>query len=400
MMDLWHSLSGMVQLQLTSADPAGTLTALNSANIPIYGVEPGDDAMSVRFKIHRQDGRMLRKIVDKRGDSVCQRGGTGLYWPMIGMLRRPVLLLGIVMILFLTLYLPTRVFFFEIDGNVSVPTRLILEKAEECGIYFGASRREVRSEKVKNALLAAIPELQWAGVNTVGCVATITVRERTAEEKTLPVSGVSSIVALRDGVITVCTVTKGSAACQVGQSVTAGQVLISGYTDCGSTLRAEEAQGEVFGETERSLEAICPSEWSSKTSCGQEILKYALIFGKKRINFYKGSGILDTTCDKMYVENYLTLPGGFQLPIGIATEVWQFRGTEAAELEESSAEDCLESFAEEYLSGQMIAGQIRNASEMINLDWGVYKLTGFYTCEEMIGISRKEETIKPNGEHD
>jgi len=398
--DIWNSLGGMVQLQLTSADPAGTLTALNLAGIPLYGVEPGDDSLSVCFQIRRQDGRKLRRIADKRGDTVSQRSGIGLYWPIVGMLRRPVLLAGIVLILFLTLYLPTRVFFFEIDGNVTVPTKLILEKAEVCGIYFGASRKDVRSEKVKNELLAAIPELQWAGVNTTGCVATITVRERTAEETTQPASGVSSIVAIRDGVITKCTVTKGSAACQVGQSVTAGQVVISGYTDCGSSIRAEVAEGEVYGETERSLTAMIPEKWAEKGSITQELVKYSLIIGKKRINFYKGSGILDTTCDKMYVENYLTLPGGFQLPLAIVTEVWLVRETEETELEESSAGDWLASFAGEYLSRQMIAGQIRNVSESVTLDQGVYKLTGMYTCEEIIGISRKEETIKPNGEHD
>lgn len=36
---------------------------------------------------------------------------------------------------------------------------------------------------MKNALLSAIPELQWAGVNTYGCRAVISVRERTLPER-------------------------------------------------------------------------------------------------------------------------------------------------------------------------------------------------------------------------
>ena len=38
----------------------------------------------------------------------------------------------------------------------------------------------IRSEKVKNSLLQRIPQLQWAGINTDGCVAVISVREKTA----------------------------------------------------------------------------------------------------------------------------------------------------------------------------------------------------------------------------
>lgn len=400
MMDLWHSIGGMVEVQLTSADPAGTMTALNGAGIPLYGVEKGEDDLTVRFLIKRQDGYKLRKLIDKRGETLGSISSKGLYWSAVGLLRRPVLLIGMVIILLLSIYLPTRVFFFQIEGNVNIPTKLILEKCFACGIQFGASRREVRSEKVKNALLSAIPELQWAGVNTAGCVATVTVRERSAEEKKDSSTGVSSIVALRDGVVTECTVTKGSAACQVGQAVTAGQVLVSGYTDCGSTIRAEHAEGEVFGETERTLTALYPSDWDTKTTKTKEIVKYALIIGKKRINLYKGSGILDTSCDKMYLENYLTLPGGFQLPIAIVTEVWQEWETEEPAIAESSAEEWLTSFARSYLSDHMIAGQVMTATESVSFDSGVYMLTGKYACTEMIGISRSEEILKPNGEHD
>ena len=92
------------------------------------------------------------------------------------MLFRPVLLAGLGILFLLAMYLPSRVLFIRVEGNMQIPDRQILAAAEECGIRFGASRREVRSEKVKNALLSSVPQLQWAGVNTAGCVATISVR--------------------------------------------------------------------------------------------------------------------------------------------------------------------------------------------------------------------------------
>ena len=399
-MDFWHSLEGFIHADVTGADIGGTLTALNQAGIALYAVEQGSDDMTVRFQIRRKDGYKLRKILDKRGDMLNHEKVRGLYWSMIEVLRRPLLLAGVGLLLLLTMYLPTRVFFLQVEGNSSIPTNLILEKCAECGISFGADRRQVRSEKMKNALLAAIPELQWVGINTSGCVATITIRERSMEEKTETATGISSIVAIRDALITECTVTQGSPSCRVGQTVTEGQVLISGYTDCGSTIRAEAAKGEVYGETERNLTVLYPSEWTFQQDELERIVKYSLIIGKKRINFYKGSGILDTSCVKMYSENYISLPGGFRLPVAIVTEVWLRQQTEVASVDDSSAGEALSAFARSYLSRQMIAGHVKDAAEEITMQPGVYILDGKYACTELIGVSRSEEILKPNGEHD
>ena len=93
------------------------------------------------------------------------------------------------------------------EGNQNVPENLILELASQCGLSFGTERRQVRSEQVKNALLGAVPELEWVGINTAGCVATISVRERQKGENIGQAGGVSSIVASCDGMITGIVVT-------------------------------------------------------------------------------------------------------------------------------------------------------------------------------------------------
>ena len=96
------------------------------------------------------------------------------------------------------------------------------------------------------------------GVNTSGCVATVSVRERTDPEVTEQDSAVSNIVASRDGFIVSATVTRGNFLCRVGQSVKAGQVLISGYTDCGICIQATRAEGEIYAQTSRDFAAVTP----------------------------------------------------------------------------------------------------------------------------------------------
>lgn len=397
-MDLWKSLSGMIEVELTSAEPETALGAINARGIEIFRVEQKGE-LTLRFRIRRRDYTVLEALCEKRGETLNVLRKSGLYWAGRQLLNRPILLLGMAFFLSLVLFLPSRVFFVQVEGNVTVPTRRILAAAEENGICFGASRRQVRSEKVKNALLSAVPELQWAGVNTTGCVATISVRERTDAEIGETEWEVTSIVASRDGYILSGTVTRGNALFQVGQTVKEGQMLISGYTDCGICIRATRAEGEIMAQTNRSLKAVTPSQWLLRGEETGVHRKYSLLLGKKRINLWKDSGILDTTCGRMYMEYCVTLPGGFQLPLALCVEEYTSYETAVSELPQPDAEEALTEFADSYLLQQMVAGEIQSRLQRVSLADGVYRLEGSYVCVEMIGRVQREQIGDTNGKN-
>lgn len=396
-MNFWNSVNGRVTLSLTAADTAEALETVRRAGITMFDVQSGADEFEIRFIIRRQDLKTVEALAQRKGYKLTQQKRTGLYWLGKELLHRPVLSIGCMLLLALTVWLPTRVLFIRVEGNTTIPTGLILEKCAQCGIGFGASRQQVRSEKAKNALLEAIPELQWTGVNTAGCVATVSVRERAAEQEQQQNAGVSGIVAVRDGIITDITVIRGSAQCAVGQAVRAGQLLVSGYTDCGIAIRADRAEAEIFAQTRRHLTAVAPLQWKQEgeiTSSGQN---FALIIGKKRINLYKGSGISGTSCDKIYSEYYMTLPGGFVLPVAVVTERWYSHDTVPSDRSLEDTQMLLEEFSARYLTSQMIAGQILLKWESVTDENGLSVLQGYYACEEMIAQARNEEIIKPNG---
>ncbi len=397
-MDLWKSLAGMLEVELTSAEPEAALSAVNNGRIALFRVERRG-ALTLGFQILRRDYPALSRLCEKRGESLKIVKRRGLYWAGQSLLRRRTLLLGLALLLALALFLPSRVLFIRVEGNVTVPTRQILEAAESCGIRFGASRREVRSEKVKNALLGAVPQLQWAGVNTAGCVATISVGERTETETTEQEWAVTSIVAARDGYILSGTATRGSALFQPGQTVTEGQVLISGYTNCGICIQATQAEGEIIAQTSRELEAVTPSQLLQRTAQRDSGRSYSLLIGKKRINLWKDSGIWDASCGRMYEEYVLTLPGGFQLPLALCVETYIAYNTQPLDVPQEDAEAALQGFAERYLSGQMVAGEILDSVQRFSPEDGLYRLKGDYVCREMISRVRREEIGDRNGEN-
>lgn len=395
-MNFYRSFAGYLRIEATSASIADMLSAVNDAGIVLTDVTPKNDLV-VEATVSRSDYQRLEKLLSRRGEKFKVTQKQGVFWSIAALRRRPVLVVGLAIYLILAMYLPTRVLFVKVEGNKMVTTQAVLEEAEQIGISFGASRRDVRSEAVKNALLTAMPQLQWAGINTYGCVAVISVEERTEEIKIRENKSVCSVVAKCDGVIQEMTVTRGNALCKVGQAVTAGQVLVSGYTDCGIIIKATTAEAEVYADTLHELEAVTPTQREERTEIDREESRYYLIFGKNMIKLFKDSGISDASCVKMYEESYLTLPGGFQLPVALVQERLVYYTQDSVCAEDASAFSWLEHQIDEYLTEQMVAGKIINSEVTTTLLGDAIYFNGKYSCYEMIGQVYSEEIYKDNG---
>ena len=399
MIGFWKSLSGMLEVELTSGAPEVRLWEFSEQEIAVYQVNRIAD-LCIRFCIHRRDLTKLTKICEKKGDSLIVRNRMGLYFLFSSAGKRPILVAGISVLLLLTWILPSRVLFLRVEGNDLVPEKYILEAASDCGIGFGTRRRSIRSEQVKNELLQRIPQLKWAGVNSYGCVAVISVRETSQQDQTEFRSAVSNMVALRDGVVLDCTATKGNLLCKPGDAVRQGQILISGYTDCGRIIQATNAEGEVFAQTRRSIRVINLRNGMSKVKKAHVGRSFSLIIGKKRINLWKDSGIWDASCGRMYQEYVLTLPGGFHLPVALCVETFTRYNLSETGCESVDVSEQLQSYAEEYLVQQMNSGRIQAGEFRIFRENGTVTLEGDYICTEMIGRIQPEQIGEEHGKTD
>lgn len=395
-MRFWKSMAGLYYIEILSAAPPQTLTAINNMGITLFDIVYADD-LRVKGYIYRKDFKALTDLLMHRGEELKVIRKSGIHWSIWNLWKRPVLIIGMFLFLFMVLYLPTRILFVEIEGNCVVPSKMIEEKAQECGISFGASRRTVRSEKTKNALLSAIPELQWAGVNTRGCVAVISVQERSEINDNSSSTGVSSIAAARDGIIQEIIVERGNLLCRIGQAVIKDQILVSGYTDCGISIKAERAEAEIMAYTVRQMNVVTPVGSYCRGKDIKKIKRYSLYFGKNIINFWKDSGISDAICVKIKKEYCLTLPGGFQLPFSIVEETLTYYDRVEMSFGDVGQFDWVELVSRQYLLEQMVSGEIRNSVVRTQITNGVFQLLGQYSCLEMIGQVRNEEIVRGNG---
>ena len=383
----------MVQILVTSADISALLMRLNTRGISVHYVRFIDD-LSASFCVQQNQCQRALREIDRAGGKIDQyTPASGTVW-LKAILRRPVLIFGMALLLMMTLYLPSRILFVTVSGNQRISEREILEAAISSGVYFGVPRREIRSENIKNRLLSELPELKWVGVNTAGCVAEISVRERAATDQPQDYTVGGNIVAACDGVIREMTVISGTAVCHVGQAVKKGELLVTGQSDCGNCVYITNANAEIYAKTFRTLRLTTLTDSARKTVPKGTKRKYGLIIGKKRINFFKGSGILDATCVRMYMEYPLTLPGGFQLPIALAVQEDTVYETVPSNATSDEQEIVLRRYAQDYLGSQMIAGKVEREDCCFVEGEETRTLVGQYTCDEIIGQTYSEEFTK------
>ena len=393
-MGLWRILQGSLRVRITSAAIENTLTSLNESGVLLRDIVRVNE-MEVEFTLHRSDFRYLKRFADCSGCILKILERKGLLWTILSLKDRPVFLSGLIAFFILIFSLPTRILFVQIEGNSTVSSVRIVEQAQQAGIYLGAQRSHVRSEKVKNELLASMPELQWVGVNTYGCIAVISVKERSVAPQQ-SISGISSIVARCDGIVDEIEINRGNLLCKVGQAVTQGQVLVSGYTDCGISIKADSADAEIYARTFHDLRLVVPDSCAVRTTYGEKTIKFSIIFGKKYIKLYKDSGISDTACVKIYSQRYLTLPGGYVLPIGYVKETWISYNLEDIVTQEEDVSALVTSVGNRYIIDSMISGEILSSSIVVLGEDNDYKFACKYYCREMIGKVVKEEIVDAN----
>lgn len=383
-------VSGMVEMRLLCADPQTVLNDLLNKGIMLKSIRWIDD-LTVELTMPQKARKVIEDIKQRHQCEIIFLNNSGLYLCVHRLTGRLVLFLGILSFFLLSLYLQNHILFVEVLGNSIIPEREIIINTENCGLYFGARRRDVRSEQIKNMLLENIPQLQWVGINTAGCVATISVRERTdvnAEIK--DEQSPASIVAARDGTICEVTASKGTILCQIGQQVKTGQTLISGTNSCGDIMLMTRAQGEVFAYTERNLVIKTIPATAKRTTIQSSKQQVRIIFGKKLINLFKYSGILDASCVKIGERYNLVLPKGYILPVGLYCERITSYRMASTHWNEEQYKWLLQQ-GSEYISNQMIAGEIVNAASKIYFDQSLVEYRVKYSCKEMIGQIKKEE---------
>lgn len=395
MTDRLRTLLGAFRLTVRSAAPENVLSRLSRERVRFWDLRRDDD-FTVTLTVRRRDIDRASQLIARTQGEITERTALGLPVVTRRLRRRWAFFAAAALVLASMQVVTDFVWHVDVAGNDRVPAEAIRRELAELGVGFGTWGFDIVPQDLKNRMLAEIPELEWLTVVRSGGLATAVVREREPTPEVVDRRMVTNLVAVRDCLITDVEALSGQAVCAPGDTVRAGELLISGWMDLELCTRATRALGEVYGRTWHRREAVTPAETVCQTYEGETHRRYALVLGRTRINFYGDSGNWGQGCDKIITYHTLTLPGGCQLPVTLVEETAVERETEARAVTPAEAEALLTGAAEAAVTGELVAGQVLQRTADVRRDGGVYRLEGTWECREM--VAREVPAIQTESE--
>jgi similar to stage IV sporulation protein len=279
----------------------------------------------------------------------------------------------------------SSLFVWEIDvyGNERTPARAILGALRELGFGYGTFVPSVVSEELSDKIILELPQLQWFAVNISGSHADVLVRERVDRPELTDTRAPASVCASKGGLIVKMSVLAGEPARSVGDTVTAGDVLVSGAARGGTA----SARAEVWARTWYELTARLPDMYAKRYTGNVKYRRYAVLAGGK-IKLSVNSGILWPNYDKIVTERKLRLPLGGVLPVTIVTERYEeYTLPQDADMA-ADTEETLRKALMSRLDVLVGDGEIRAAVFETSEADGVSVMTMRAECVEQIAVRR------------
>ena len=314
------SLRGSVRLQIFGAFPAGVLNTAAADGIELWDMESKDENT---LCLSAYEGRLERlcQIAQRAGCEVVIIRRVGGRDGLRKLLRRPALLTGLALTV-LFLFCPSLfIWDVEVRGAERLERGEILCALEDSGFGVGSFWPGVNTDLLRSEVMVRLPEIGWMTVNVGGSRATVVIVERQPKPEMYDPAAAADLIAVRDGLVKRVNVLAGSPQVSKGEIVMAGQTLIGCRTESvNGEARSVHARGSVMADTWYELSAVCPVKVWLKTPAGLPHSRFAVVFGKRRLNLYIGSGKTIDGCDKIISEYTLGIPGLFSTPIRLMRE--------------------------------------------------------------------------------
>jgi len=384
---------GSVLYTVTGAFPERFLNLCAQNAVAFWGLEWLDDH-TLRLCFARKDAKKARTLAEK---VMCQAKAArraGVPFFLAKFRRRYAFLAGLALAVAAVCVLSRFILTIEVTGNRAVSTAVILSELNRQGVRVGAYGPSIDEKVVSQEALLRIPALSWMAVNLHGTRAEVIVREKVPKPDIVDRTVPSHVVSAATGIITHMEVLEGQPLFQEGDTVLAGEILISGvidvpepqYADTDLGTRITHAMGNVWARTWRTLEARIPLEAQVKRYTGEEVTRYSLGILDRRLNFYGNSGISLDKYDKITSSHSLTLPGGRVMPLVLRAERYRGYATEPVALDAEAARTLLEERLLERLDGLVGEdGEVLRTDFTVREENGILVVTLLAECREQIG---------------
>lgn len=226
-------------------------------SIPLWDMHKLGGKMTAKTTINGY--KKIRTVARRSSMKVRMKKKSGLPFVINRNIQRKGLVIGFAALVLIMLLLSGRVWVIEIDDEKNFSRHTVVEAFENAGLKTGSKIKNLDIVKIENEAILNLDDASWAAINFKGCVAEIKIRKLREKPGIETHTGYSNIVASKDGQIEVLEVYRGSAATTHGQTVTKGDLIISGVTESKTQLNLfTDADGYIVAKTSITVDTHSP----------------------------------------------------------------------------------------------------------------------------------------------
>ena len=297
------------------------------------------------------------------------------------------------------------------EGNHRFTDETLLHFMATVPVQCGMRKSRISCTELEKRIRNAFPEISWVSAELTGTRLTIHLREnnRILQARLEPESP-CELTAGTDGTVTRIIVRNGKARVKVGDTVKAGDVLVSGelplYDDFEALVKINKvhADAEVYAKTTRTVEWKCPETKEIRARTGKR--RRGIFFKFLDLEFcFLTPGLKKENTWELFMEEFqLKLSKNFYLPVygGILTAE-EYVPYEKV-LTEAEISESADRYLNEYLQNFTEKGiQILGSDVRIERSESHWTIHGTLTVVEDIAkespIPEDQEEIQTVDEH-
>lgn len=264
--------------------------------------------------------KLLHKIALKNAGVIKITKKHGIIFPLLKLQSRLGLFAGLLLFIVIVNFLGGFVWNIQITGNSKISDEDISALLDSNGFNVGSYWKSTDKDVLENILMASFEDCAWVHINQIGSLARVEIKEAVAKPKIVKQKGYTNIKAKKDGIIVQTIVYSGWKAVNSGDSVTKGDLLISGIYENESKKKNyfAHANGICLAQVNESFNLTISRQQHEKKYLPEKKYKTISFFGLK-IPLYIGK-INRQNTDLEQKNVYIKL-NKKELPIGITYDI-------------------------------------------------------------------------------
>lgn len=312
---IWHFIKGYVIITVEGLSLERFLNMAAEQGIKVY------DAQRISYTVLRAGltARGYSKLIKTGGEryTITAGNGSGIPFLLRWLFKRKALFAGLVLILLGLIAASQFIWEIKVDGVNYYEGTKIKTELEAMGLKPGAWKGNIDLKRMTIDTIIAHDEIAWMDINYDGVVAIVKIVPAILPPDVYDENKPCNIIAKKDALIESVKQLAGRASVKKGDTVRAGDVLISGVVwDEGKPRMEFAAKGEVIGRVWYKGEASAPIYEQTRVKTGRTQTERVIVIGAD-------TAAIDGSCDFTDYDTEVTeenaLGGGLFLPVKVKT---------------------------------------------------------------------------------